>query len=83
MGIPRKLEDQSMEHRSSHLPTFKESEKWSKRSAWMSQHLLVKQKGKKEMHKQWKLRQVSWEDFRETLPTCVGVRPRRPRHKGR
>ena len=41
----------------------------------MSQYLLVKLKGKKEMHRQWKQGQVSWEEYRDVAQLCRdGVR---------
>ncbi|PKU34570.1 hypothetical protein llap_15126 [Limosa lapponica baueri] len=52
-------------------------DKWCKKSrlAWRSQDLLVKLKGKKEMHAQWKQVEVSWEDRRDTARLCRdGVR---------
>ncbi|KAK4811070.1 hypothetical protein QYF61_016356 [Mycteria americana] len=53
----------------------KKSGKEGKRPAWMSQDLLVKLKGKKEMHRQWKQGQVSWEEYRDTARLCRdGVR---------
>ncbi|KFP99488.1 hypothetical protein N329_04107, partial [Haliaeetus albicilla] len=53
----------------------KKSGKEGKRPAWMSQDLLVKLKGKKEMHRQWKQGQVSWEDYRDATQLCRdGVR---------
>ncbi|KFM02772.1 hypothetical protein AS27_04311, partial [Aptenodytes forsteri] len=48
----------------------KESGKEGKRPARMSQDLLVKLKGKKEMHRQWKQGQVSWEKYRDTARLC-------------
>jgi len=41
----------------------------------MSRDLLVKLKGKKEMHRKWKQGQVSWEEYREAAWFCTdGVR---------
>ncbi|KAK4821784.1 hypothetical protein QYF61_002200 [Mycteria americana] len=55
--------------------TCKKSGKEGKRSAWMSQDLLVKLKSKKEMHKQWKQGRVSWEEYRDSVWLCRdGVR---------
>jgi len=34
-------------------------------SAWLSQDLLVKLKVKRELHRQWKQRQISWEEYRD------------------
>ena len=50
-------------HRASELliPRCKKSDKKGKKLAWLSWDLLVKAKGKKEMHSQWKQGQVSWE----------------------
>ena len=50
------------------IPRCKKSGKDSKRPAWMSRDLLVKLKGKKEMHRQWKQGQVSWEEYRGCCP---------------
>ncbi|KFM02997.1 hypothetical protein AS27_15497, partial [Aptenodytes forsteri] len=52
------------------IPTCKKSVKEGKTLAWMSQDLLVKLKGKKEMHRQWKQGQVSWEEYRDTAQLC-------------
>jgi len=48
------------------IPRCKKSEKEGKRPTWPIQDLVVKLKGKKEIHKQWKQGQVSWEDYRDT-----------------
>ncbi|KAK4816396.1 hypothetical protein QYF61_016713 [Mycteria americana] len=57
------------------IPRCKKSGKEGKRPAWMSQELLVKLKGKKEMHRQWKQGQVSWEQYRDAAWLCRdGVR---------
>ncbi|KFV39560.1 hypothetical protein N328_00917, partial [Gavia stellata] len=48
------------------IPMCKKSGKDSKRPARMSQDLLVKRKSNKEMHRQWKQGQVSWEEYRDT-----------------
>jgi len=45
------------------MPRSKKSGKEGKRPAWLSQDLLVKLKGRKEMHRQWKQGQVSWEEL--------------------
>jgi len=47
------------------IPRGKKSEKESKRPAWLSPYLLVELKVKKEMHRQWKQVQVSWEEHRD------------------
>ncbi|KAK4815291.1 hypothetical protein QYF61_026196 [Mycteria americana] len=53
----------------------KKSGKEGKRPAWMSQDLLVKLKGKMEMHRQWKQGQIPWEEHRDTAWLCRdGVR---------
>jgi len=36
----------------------------------MSQDLLVKRRGNKEMHRQWKQGQVSWEEYRDAAQLC-------------
>jgi len=53
------------------VPRCKKSGKEGKRPAWLSQDLLVKLKSKRELHRQWKQGQVSWEEYRD-LPGCVG-----------
>lgn len=52
------------------VPGYKKSGREGKRLAWMSQDLLVKLKGKKEMCRQWKQGQVSWEEHRDTGWLC-------------
>ncbi|KFQ74137.1 hypothetical protein N335_02350, partial [Phaethon lepturus] len=47
------------------IPRYRKSGKEGKRPAWLSQDLLVKLKGKKEMHRQWKQGQVSWDEYRD------------------
>ncbi|KFW11305.1 hypothetical protein N327_10989, partial [Fulmarus glacialis] len=47
------------------IPSYKESGKEGKRPASLSRDLLVKLKDKKEMHRQWKQGQVSWEEYRD------------------
>jgi len=54
------------------VPRCKKSEKEGKRSAWLSGDLLVKLKGKKEMHRQWKQGQVSWEEYKDAAWLCRG-----------
>ncbi|KFQ69267.1 hypothetical protein N335_01811, partial [Phaethon lepturus] len=57
------------------IPRCKKSGKEGKRPAWLSGDLLVKLKGKKEMHRQWKQGQVSWEEYRDAAQLCRhGVR---------
>lgn len=41
------------------IPRHKKLGKEGKKPAWMSRELLVKQKGKEEMQRQWKQGQVS------------------------
>jgi len=52
------------------LPRCEKSGKDGKRPAWLSRDLLVKLKGKKEMHRQWKQGQVSWEEYKDTAQQC-------------
>jgi len=57
------------------IPRHKKSGKEGKRPAWPSRDLLVKLKGKTEMHRQWKQRPVSWEEHRDAPWICRdGVR---------
>ncbi|PKU49447.1 nedd4-binding protein 2-like 2 [Limosa lapponica baueri] len=57
------------------IPRRKKSGKESKRLAWLSWDLLVKLKGEKEMHRQWKQGQISWEEYRDAAWLCRdGVR---------
>ncbi|KFZ65688.1 hypothetical protein N338_12981, partial [Podiceps cristatus] len=57
------------------IPGCKKSGKEGKRPAWLSRDLLVKPKGKKETHRQWKQGQASWEEYREAARLCRdGVR---------
>ncbi|KFM05399.1 hypothetical protein AS27_15836, partial [Aptenodytes forsteri] len=57
------------------IPRHKKSGKEGKRPAWLSRDLLVKLKGKKEMHRQWKQGQVSWEEYGDAARLCRdGVR---------
>jgi len=44
--------------------------KEGKRLAWLSQDLLVKLKGRRELHRQWKQGQVSWEECRDAARLC-------------
>ena len=48
----------------------KRSGKGGKRLAWLSQDRLVKIKGRKKMHRQWKQGQVSWEEYRDSARLC-------------
>jgi len=43
----------------------KKSGQEGKRPAWLSRDLLVKLKGKKEMHRHWKQGQITWEEYRD------------------
>ncbi|KAK4817941.1 hypothetical protein QYF61_002785 [Mycteria americana] len=57
------------------IPMCQKSGKEGKEPSWPSQDLLVKLKGKKEMHRHWKQGQVSWEEYRDIAQLCrVGVR---------
>ncbi|KAK4829240.1 hypothetical protein QYF61_002505 [Mycteria americana] len=64
-----KSKRQGSEHELS-TPMCKESGKEGKRPAWLSKDLLVKLKGKKEMHRQWKQGQISWEEYRDLARLC-------------
>ncbi|KFR11850.1 hypothetical protein N306_05276, partial [Opisthocomus hoazin] len=59
-------------HRAQELsvPRCKKSGKEGKRPAWLSPDLLVKLKGKRELHKQWKQGLASWEEYRDTAHLC-------------
>lgn len=37
---------------------------------WLRWDLLAKLEGRKEMHRQWKQEEVSWEKYRETAQLC-------------
>jgi len=52
------------------VPRCKKSGKEGKRPAWLSQDLLIKLKGKRELHRQWKQGQVSWEEYRDAARLC-------------
>ncbi|KAK4827894.1 hypothetical protein QYF61_022317 [Mycteria americana] len=57
------------------IPRCKKSGKEGKGLAWLSQDLLVKLKGKKEMQRQWKQGQVCWEKYTDPARLCRdGVR---------
>jgi len=47
------------------IPRCKKSGKEGKKLSWLSQDLLVKLKGKKEMHRQWRQGQVSREEYKD------------------
>jgi len=59
-------------HRTQELsvPRCKKSGKEGKTPAWLSRDLLVKLKGKRELHRQWKQGQVSWEECRVAAQVC-------------
>jgi len=64
-------------HRAQELSVLrcKKSGKQGKRPAWLSQDLLVKLKDKKEIHRQQKQGQVTWEEYRDAAQFCrVGVK---------
>ena len=70
----------SKERSKERIPRCKKSGKEGKKLAWLSRDLLVKLKGKKEMHRQWKQGQVSWEEYRDTARLCRdGVRKAKAR----
>ncbi|PKU36007.1 nedd4-binding protein 2-like 2 [Limosa lapponica baueri] len=52
------------------IPRCKKSSKKRKRPAWLSQDLLVKLKAKKELHRQFKQDQLSWEEYRDVAQLC-------------
>jgi len=57
------------------IPRCKRSGKEGKRLAWLRRDLLVKLKGKKEMHRQWKQGQVLCKEYRDAAWLCTdGVR---------
>ncbi|KFQ81143.1 hypothetical protein N335_03187, partial [Phaethon lepturus] len=57
------------------IPRCKKLGNEGKRPAWLSGDLLGKLKGRKEMHRQWKQGQVSWEEYRDAARLCRdGVR---------
>ncbi|KFQ66130.1 hypothetical protein N335_00947, partial [Phaethon lepturus] len=47
------------------IPRCQKSGKEVMRPAWLSGDLLGKVKGKKEMHRQWKRGQLSWDEYRD------------------
>ncbi|KAK4830538.1 hypothetical protein QYF61_011676 [Mycteria americana] len=64
----------STERKSSGSPGIR-NHREGRRLAWLSRDLLVKLKGKKEKHRQWKQGQVSWEEYRDAARLCRdGVR---------
>lgn len=52
------------------IPRHKKSGKEGRSLTWLRWDLLVKIKGRKEMHRQWKQGEVSWEKYRETARLC-------------
>jgi len=54
------------------IPRCKKSGREGKRWPWLSQDLLIKLKGKKELHRQWMQGQVSWEEYRDAAWLCRG-----------
>ncbi|PKU36877.1 rna-directed dna polymerase from mobile element jockey- hypothetical protein [Limosa lapponica baueri] len=48
----------------------KKTSKKGKRQAWLSHDLLVKLKAKKELHRQFRQDQVSWEEYRDATRLC-------------
>ncbi|KFZ63214.1 hypothetical protein N338_03891, partial [Podiceps cristatus] len=57
------------------IPRCKKSGKKGKRLAWLSRDLWLKLKEKKEIHKQWKQGQVSWDEYKDVVLLCRdGVR---------
>lgn len=46
------------------IPRSKKLAKQGKK-VWLSREMLIKLKGKKQMHKQWELGEVTWEEYRE------------------
>lgn len=54
------------------LPILRCMKLWKegKSLAWVSKELLVKLRRKKEMHRHWKHRQVSWEEYRDSVRLC-------------
>ncbi|KFQ63779.1 hypothetical protein N334_06073, partial [Pelecanus crispus] len=59
-------------HRAQELsvPKCKKSGKEGMSPAWLSRDMLVKLKSKRELHRQWKQGQVSWEEYREAAQFC-------------
>jgi len=57
------------------IPRHQKSGKEGKGPAWLSQDLLIDINDKKEMHRQQKRGQVSWEEYGDTARLCSdGVR---------
>ncbi|KAK4820966.1 hypothetical protein QYF61_009211 [Mycteria americana] len=63
----------TLNFRKAKFQLFKEcrkSGKEGKRPAWLSQDMLVRLKSKRELHRQWKQGQVTWEEYRDAA--CLG-----------
>ncbi|KFP18135.1 hypothetical protein Z169_02708, partial [Egretta garzetta] len=57
------------------IPRCKKLGKEGKKPAWLRQEMLVKLRRKRELHRQWKQGQASWEEYRDTARLCRdGVR---------
>ncbi|KAK4825160.1 hypothetical protein QYF61_024549 [Mycteria americana] len=57
------------------VPRCRKLGKEGKRPAWLSRDMLVKLKSKRELHRQWKQGQVTWEEYRDAARLCRdGVR---------
>ncbi|KAK4829023.1 hypothetical protein QYF61_001798 [Mycteria americana] len=57
------------------VPRCRISGKEGKRPAWLIRDMLVKLKSKRELHRQWKQGQVTWEEYRDAARLCRdGVR---------
>lgn len=54
------------------IPRHKKSGKEGRSLTWLRWDLLVKIKGRKKMHRQWKQGEVLWEKYRETARLCRG-----------
>jgi len=54
------------------VPRCKKSGKEGKRPAWLCRDLLVKLKGKRELHRQWKQGQETWKEYRDAAWLCRG-----------
>ena len=52
------------------IPQCKNSGREGTRLAWLSRDLLVKLKGKRELHRQWKQGHISREEYRDSAQLC-------------
>ena len=52
------------------VPRCKQSGKEGKRPAWLRQGMLIKLRKKRELHRQWKQGQVTWEEYRDAARLC-------------